>query len=355
MRNCSEHASPADLVATEAAARGAQIKVFSTAPQSTAVPRELYLQNIIDVARWSEAAGCEGILVYADNSLVNPWLVAQIIIQNTARLCPLIAIQPAYMHPYSVANLISTLGHFYGRRVDLNLVAGGFKNDLAALNDLTPHDKRYERLIEYSTIIQQLLSSDSPVSYSGEFYVVDKLRVTPPLPKNLLPGIFVSGSSEAGLRTAKALGATAVKYPQPAAVELADAESSTPYGIRVGIIARAAEQEAWQVAYERFPEDRKGQLTHQLAMKTSDSAWHRQLSEMGDETKAQNTPYWLWPFENYKTFCPYLVGDYERVAAELAKYIERGYGTFILDIPPSREELEHISVVFSRAKQLVNR
>jgi alkanesulfonate monooxygenase len=310
---------------------------------------------VIDVARWSEAAGCEGILVYADNSLVNPWLVAQVVIQNTTRLCPLIAIQPAYMHPYSVANLISTLGHFYGRRVDLNLVAGGFKNDLTALNDLTPHDKRYERLIEYSTIIQELLSSGSPVSYRGEFYVVDKLKVAPPLPKDLLPGIFVSGSSDAGLQAAKALRATAVKYPQPAEFELPDAEAAIPYGIRVGIIARLQEEEAWQVAYERFPEDRKGQLQHQVAMKTSDSAWHRQLSQMGDESKTQKTPYWLWPFENYKTFCTYLVGDYDRVAAELEKYIDRGYSKYILDIPPSREELEHISVVFARAKEMAKR
>jgi alkanesulfonate monooxygenase len=354
MKNSSQLAVPVELAVAAPLTRQVQLKVFSTSPQSTAVARELYVQNVIEVARWSEAAGCEGILVYADNSLVNPWLVAHIILQNTTRLCPLIAIQPAYMHPYSVANLISSLGHFYGRRVHLNLVAGGFKNDLAALNDHTPHDKRYRRLIEYSTIIQELLSSSSPVSHRGEFYTVDKLKVRPTLPQDLLPGIFVSGSSDAGLEAAKALRATAVKYPQPAECEIRDREAAIPYGIRVGVIARAHEEEAWQVAHARFPEDRKGQLTHQLAMKTSDSAWHRQLSQMGAEAAATASPYWLWPFENYQTFCPYLVGGYDRVATELAKYIARGYSTFILDIPPDREELEHISVVFSRAKQLVN-
>ena len=35
----------------------------------------------------------------------------------------------------------------------------------------------------------------------------------------------------------------------------------------------------------------------------------------------RRSPYWLGPFHNYKTFCPYLVGSYERVADELADRI----------------------------------
>jgi alkanesulfonate monooxygenase len=54
-------------------------------------------------------------------------------------------------------------------------------------------------------------------------------------------------------------------------------------GVRVGIIAREAADEARAVAHERFPEDRKGQLTHQLAMKISDSEWHRKLSEVTEQ------------------------------------------------------------------------
>ena len=329
-----------------------EIKIFTTSPQSSAVPRESYVQSVVDVARWSEQTGAEGILIYTDNSLVDPWLVAQIVIQHTQRLCPLVAVQPAYMHPYAVAKNVSSLGHLYGRRVYLNMVAGGFKNDLQALNDTTPHDKRYARLVEYTTIIQELLKSPAALSYHGEFYVVDKLRMTPPLAPELTPGILVSGSSDAGLAAAQALAATAVKYPQPAASEPDCHNAPTKFGIRVGIIARASEDEAWQIAEARFPEDRKGQLTHTLAMKTSDSAWHQQLSQMASETKTRTTPYWLWPFENYKTFCPYLVGSYEQVAAELAKYMGRGYLTFILDIPPTHAELAHIQMAFAQARLL---
>src|SRR6266478_7005526 len=184
---------------TTMASHEPQIEVFSTTPQSKDRPRETYVQQVIDVARWSEEAGCTAILVYTDNSLVDPWLVSQIILQNTERLCPLIAIQPIYMHPYTVAKMVASFGYLYGRRIYLNMVAGGFKNDLSTFNDTTPHDKRYTRLIEYTTIIKELLAGPAPVTFEGEFYKVDKLKMTPPLSAELFPGIFVAGSSDAGL------------------------------------------------------------------------------------------------------------------------------------------------------------
>ena len=331
--------------------RSCSLNVFSTSPQSTAVAADGYVKAVVDVAHWSEEAGCEGILVYTDNSLVDPWLVAQIIIQNTCRLCPLVAVQPAYMHPYSVAKMISSLAYCYGRRVCLNMVAGGFTNDLLALNDTTPHDLRYARVVEYTSIIKELLRGQAPVSYHGQFYVTEKLRLNPPFSPELLPDVFLSGSSEAGLKAAQALGAIAIKYPQPADSELDASRDRCPSGVRVGIIARQNGSAAWTVAHERFPEDRKGQLTHQLAMATSDSVWHAQLSRLGNV--GDGNPYWLVPFENYKTFCPYLVGSYDQVATELSRYVSRGYETFILDIPPTQEELEHAREVIDRAQDMV--
>jgi alkanesulfonate monooxygenase len=332
-----------------------QLEVFCTCPQSFAVSRDQYVDEVKAVARWSEECGCKGILVYTDNSLVDPWLVSQIILQNTKKLCPLVAVQPAYMHPYAVAKIVSSFAHLYERRIFLNMVAGGFTTDLAALNDTTPHDKRYARLIEYTSIIQLLLGNSGPVTYEGEFYTIRNLKMTPPVPAPLLPGVFVSGSSEAGLLAAKALGATAVKYPKPVReYEQANSQECVGSGVRVGIITRASADEAWRIAHERFPTDKKGQLTHKLAMKVSDSSWHKQLSEVAAESNIDATPYWLVPFENYKTFCPYLVGDYETVSNELARYVVAGYETFILDIPASKEELSHTSEVFKLAASKVS-
>ena len=334
-------------------AREHDLKIFSTCPLSAQAAPETCTRELQEFARSSEGAGHEGVLVVTDNGQLDPWLVSQVIIESTDRLCPLVAIQPAYMHPYAVAKMISTLAHLYGRRVYLNMVAGGFKNDLAALNDLTPHDERYARLLEYTTIILSLLRTADPVSFEGRFYKVSNLRLTPPLPPLLMPGVLVSGSSEAGMAAARQLEATAVEYPRPPA-EYANAPvpEVASRGIRIGIIAREEDTEAWSVAHARYPEDRKGQLTHQLAMKVSDSAWHRQLSELGEAQPGEENPYWLVPFQNYKAVCPFLVGSYARVADDVARYVDVGYRTFILDVPASIEEMVHTGVVFERAAAL---
>jgi alkanesulfonate monooxygenase len=329
----------------------AQIEVFSTCPQWSGNKREHFLRSIADIARWSEQYGCKGILVYSDNSQIDPWLVSQLILQNTHDLCPLVAVQPIYMHPYSVAKTITSIACLYNRRIYLNMVAGGFKNDLTALSDTTPHDKRYSRLLEYTLIIKQLLEGCAPVSYRGEFYCVDNLNLNPGLPQGLFPGIFLSGSSEAGVAAARELAATTIEYPKPPGEYTKSPGCVQKSGIRVGLITRETEDEAWQVAYEQFPYDRKGELAHQLAMKTSDSVWHKHLSGLEKQTQDARNPYWLRPFETYKSFCPYLVGSYERVAEEISKYRTLGYNTFILDIPHSEEDLRHISIAFNRSSR----
>ena len=85
-------------------------------------------------------------------------------------------------------------------------------------------------------------------------------------------------------------------------------------------------------------------------MKVSDSKWHEQLSQKSDKASAEASCYWLGPFHNYKTFCPYLVGTHDEVSELVGSYIKFGFESFILDIPPSREELEHTGLVFEKAK-----
>lgn len=330
------------------------VQIFSTCPQSTASDGD-YIRRVADVARWSEDAGCEGILVYTDNSLVDPWLTAQVILEHTDELSPLVAVQPIYMHPYTAAKMVATLGHLHGRRLWLNMLAGGFRNDLLALNDPTPHDERYERTVEYATIMKLLLAGEGPVTVDGRYYTVTNLQMSPRLPQRLFPGIMISGSSSAGLAAAEQIQALAVQYPMPPGEEESVTDVPVDVGFRIGIIARDTAAEAWKVANERFPEDRAGQFAHKLATKVSDSQWHRQLSDLGERPASEFSPYWLGPFHNYKTFCPYLVGDHAQVADEIAKYIGLGARSFVLDIPPSREELEHTAEVFGRAQKQLDR
>jgi alkanesulfonate monooxygenase len=333
---------------------GNELRVFTTTPPSKGADRQAYLRRVVEVARWSERAGCEGTLVYTDNGLVDPWLVAQAIIAGTDRLCPLVAVQPLYMHPYTAAKMVTSLAFLYGRRVWLNMVAGGFTNDLAALGDATSHDERYDRATEYVRVMLGLLAGEV-TSLEGDYYCVKNLTLKPPLPEALRPGLLVSGSSPAGLAAARAIGAVPVKYPQPPGEEEWDGDA-VGFGVRIGIVARETEEEAWEIARARFPEDRRGQIAHRMAMSTSDSQWHAQLSrpDVGtsdaDVPESRN-PYWLGPFHNYKTFCPYLVGAYEQIAKLVADYLALGARTFILDTPMTDDDLGHSSLVLRAAAE----
>lgn len=327
------------------------LEIFSTCPPFDPAQPGPWIGRLREFARASEEAGCTGALVVTDNAQLDPWLVSQVLIEATTRLAPLIAVQPVYMHPYSVAKMLASLAFLHGRRVHLNLVAGGFKNDLAALNDTTPHDERYARLLEYATIIQRLVCGPQAVSFAGRYYTVTNLKLSPAPPPELRPELLMSGSSAAGAQAARELGATAIEYPKPPAeCASAPAGEAGPRGIRIGIIGRATEDEAWAVAQARYPEDRKGQLAQQLAAKVSDSVWHRQLSALAEQSAPQaRAAYWLGPFQNYKAVCPFLVGSHAQVAEEIARYIAGGYRTFILDVPATGEEMRHVGKVFERA------
>jgi alkanesulfonate monooxygenase len=323
------------------------LEIFATCPPWRGESAPDYCRKVADAARWSEAAGDVGILVYTDNGLIDPWLIAQVILRETTRLCPLIAVQPVYLHPVTAARMVASLAQLNGRRVFLNMVAGGFRNDLLALGDETEHDDRYTRLVEYTTIVKTLLSEGGLSAHSGTYYDIENARLTPSLDPGLFPGLMVSGSSDAGLAAARAIGATAIRYPKPPGEETG--ALGNDMGVRLGVIARDTADEAWRVARERFPEDRKGQITHKLAIRVSDSNWHHQLSVRHDVDDEHRDPYWLGPFQNYKTFCPYLVGSYSRVSEEIAGYVRGGFRTFILDVPPSPDELAHSGIVFQRA------
>ena len=77
------------------------MRIYTTCPQSKDIDRRDYLRRVVEISQWSEEFDCEGMLIYTDNGLVDPWLVAQVVVENTKRLMPLVAVQPVYMHPYS--------------------------------------------------------------------------------------------------------------------------------------------------------------------------------------------------------------------------------------------------------------
>lgn len=322
------------------------ITVYTTCPSSHGVEAGAYRRRAAEVARWTESHGCRGLLVYTDNTLIDPWSAAQHLLAETGSLVPMVAVQPVYMHPYTVARMISSLAFLHGRRVDLNLVTGGFQGHLAALGDELGHDARYDRLVEYAGLLRRLLEQDRPVSHDGPHYRLARASVEPALPPGLRPRIFVSGSSEACRAAQETLGATRLSYPQWLEAPDWDPEHLSG-GMRVGVIARDTAEEAWRVAHERFPPDPSGARLHQVAARMVESQWHRTLSAAGT---VRGLPYWQHPFRTYRTFCPYLVGSHSEVGEILGRYFETGVRTVILDVPVEEADLVHTRIAFEHSR-----
>jgi alkanesulfonate monooxygenase len=318
------------------------LKLFSTCPPPGGLPARDYLHRVQDIANWSEEAGYEGMLVSTDDGLPDPWLISQALIEATKRLCPLVAIEPAFMHPYSVAKMVSSIAYLYGRRVYLNMAADG-SGDAAAFNDRA--DERYAQLIEYATITQSLMQSAEPRTFEGWHYCATNLELAPTLPAGLTPLLFVSSASESCIKAARQLGATAIVHPKPTSDHAPMAKNGT-YGIRVGIIAREENEEALSIARVRFHESCKAPLNSLSTRNISSASSQRRLS--GCPVDADSL-YWLVPSQRGKTLFPYLVGSYDRVADEVARYVDAGYRTFILDVPSSAEDMRHVGEVFERS------
>ncbi|GAA2742186.1 LLM class flavin-dependent oxidoreductase [Kitasatospora cinereorecta] len=323
------------------------LRLFTTVPPP-ADPGD-YRETVRRAARLAEAAGFTGALVYSDNNTVDPWVVAQDVLEATGHLVPLVALQPVYQHPYAVAKRIATLGAVHGRRIALNLVAGAAVGDLAALGDETAHDQRYERLTEYARLVGELLAGRGPVTFDGRHYRVRALPLTPAMPAHLLPELYISGSSEAGRRAGRELGAVPVRYPEPPGATGPDGYAQLRGGgVRIGIIARDTDREAWETAHRRFPASRAGRIAQLMARNASDSHWVARLSATDEFPGGPDSPYWMGPFRSYATFCPYLVGSHAKVDREVARYLDAGCRTFIMDTAREDADYAATAAVFDR-------
>lgn len=328
------------------------MELYATCPAwaEAATPEE-YRERVAEVARWSEAAGCRGLLVFTDNTAIDPWSIAQFLIERTERLVPLVAAQPPYLHPYTVARTVGSIGYMYGRQVDLNLVTGGNQKHLHAVGSRLSHDERYDRLVEYGSIIGRLLAATEPVDHAGRYYEMTGAYVFPPLDPALTPRVFLAGTSPACLAAEQALGAVRLSYPRTID-EYGAGGSTLSGGIRVGVIARETSAEAWAVARRTFPPDPFGERMHDVAAQLTESQWHHTLSRDAHAPPDPESVYWLYPFRVYKEFCPYLVGNYEEVGALLARYLDGGVTTIILHVPRDEDDLQHTKIALRCAETM---
>jgi alkanesulfonate monooxygenase len=308
--------------------------------------------HAVDTARWAENAGLTGMLVFTDNQSPDPWVCAQLILERTTSVVPLVAVQPNYMHPYATARKVSTLALLYGRRVDLNMVTGSYAPDHSSLGCRLDHDRRYERLVEYTEIVTSLLHGGGRLTHSGRYYELFEADLQPRLPSGLDPTCFIAGNSPMAIAAARKLGVVRLTYPLRPHEYTGDERPLNRTGIRIGVIARDTTERAWCEAHRRFPPDPVGTAVRALTASQLDARWHDALWTRTGDVVGVEDMYWMHPFRSSQTYCPFLVGSQAEVAGFLAEYIRLGVSMLMLARPDTEDDLFHAVDTVRRAERL---
>jgi alkanesulfonate monooxygenase len=324
------------------------IDVFAISPRTT--DTAAYWKNIENTIAYSDKYQFTGNLIFTGNDIyVEAWLLANEICHRSG-MSPLVAVNPLYMHPFTVAKMITSLGYLYKRKTYINFVTGTSKNDLTSLNDNLTHDQRYDRLTEYITIVKTLLNSHTPVSFSGVYYTIQHLQLRPMLPPELFPEFYIAGASESAMKAADAAGAVKMKMAY-AGLDTTDTvlHPQLQEGIYMGIVTRPSTADACQRMQALFPDNPEGGEMLDFSMNNTDAVWKKQLHDHSKEA-GENNGFSLQPFKHFQADCPYYTGSYEDVGRIIAAYVRAGVKAFILDVPCYEEEYRHIHEAFTAAR-----
>ncbi|MFI2369926.1 LLM class flavin-dependent oxidoreductase [Streptomyces sp. NPDC018833] len=320
-------------------------------------PREgAPLPLIGELAGLAEQHGVDGLLAFYNHQNLDPWAVAGAILQQTKTVVPLVALQPYAIPPFTAAKMIHSLTRLYGRRVDVNLITGAAQEELGQICESLDHDERYERAVEYLAVLRALLTTDEPLAHEGRFYRYQGLRTYSRLDPADRPRVFVAGSSPAAQRTA-AVADIAITHPEPVDMFARTFLQSRPgpgatgpaIGIRIGLVARETDEEAWEAARALYPSDRLAQLKT-VMRKKSESDWSRRLATLATDGDVYDEVYWTGAYRADKGTMPLLVGSYRRVADYLDRYLGLGVSTVLLGGLLTEEDFRHTAVVISDLK-----
>jgi alkanesulfonate monooxygenase len=313
-----------------------RLRVFPAIPRNPNAAK--YIDELMRVARFGERNGLQGPLLFAGNdTLVEPWSMAQHILAQTAKISPLIAVNPAYMHPFTVAKFVSSFALLHHRKVYLNMITGTATSDRLGLGEQHSHEDRYSRLGEFILIVRQLLASTRPVTFNGKFYATNNLQLRPGLAPALMPEFLIAGQSDDARRVATQTGCLMMQMLPPNLEQGINAS-----GMNFGIFARAERDQARQAAKLFFQDSVEKRELLKYTMDNTDSVWKRRLNEAGQNGELHENGYWLLPFLTFQADCPYLVGSYAEIGAKLRCFAEMNVSTIILDVVADEQELDHV-------------
>ena len=313
--------------------------------------REVDLSYLTQIAQAADRLGYYGVLLPTGRSCEDSWVVASALAPLTQRLKFLVAVRPGLQSPSVAARMAATLDRISGGRLLINVVTGGDPVENKGDGIFTPHDERYELTAEFLTVWKALLTGET-VNFEGRHIRIDDGRVFYPPVQAPHPPLYFGGSSAAGISVAADLVDTYLTWGEPPAdvagklnnvAQVAAARGrALNYGIRLHVIVRETNEEAWEAARGliSFVDD-KAIAAAQKSFARMDSEGQRRMAALhgGKRDRLEISPN-LWAGVGLVRggAGTALVGDPETVAERMREYMRLGIGTFILSGYPHLEE-----------------
>lgn len=311
------------------------------------------------VAQAADNLGYEGVLIPTGRSCEDPWVVAASLLPVTQRLKFLVAVRPGLHQPALAARMAASFDRLSNGRLLINLVTGGDRAELEGDGVFLDHAKRYEQSAEFIRIWREILArshAGETFDYEGEHLQVKGAKLFFPPLQQPHPPVYFGGSSEAAHDLAAEQVETYLTWGEPpaeVAKKVADVRAraakhgrTVKFGIRLHVIVRETEEEAWADA-DRLISKLDDEVVNraQAAFAKMDSEGQRRMAALhakgSKRTRADleiSPNLWAGVGLVRGGAGTALVGNPQQVAARITEYAELGLENFIFSGYPHLEE-----------------
>ncbi len=308
------------------------------------------------IAQAADRLGFGGVLLPTGSSCEDAWVVASSLIPVTEKLKFLVAVRPGLMSPTLSARMAATFDRLSGGRLLVNVVTGGDPVELAADGLFFGHDERYDLTNEFLEIWRKEMAGET-VDYEGDYIRIHGGKVLYPGVLKPYPPLYFGGSSPAAVKVAADQIDVYLTWGEPpadVAVKIdrvrklaAQRGRKVRFGIRLHVIVRETEQEAWAAANNliRHVDDATIEAAQKVFARF-DSEGQKRMSRLhgGSRAELEISPN-LWAGVGLVRggAGTALVGDPETVAARMREYSDLGIETFIFSGYPHLEEAYQVA------------